>query len=176
MAGVNVRLAIEADTEAVAKLLEEYVRSELHGKWLGSIERLREDGLGRCFELLLACSSEGDPVGLLAFAPDYDLHACVRGARLLDLYVQSEWRGRGVAAVLLAGAAGEIAERGGRYMKGSAQPNAAVIRLYNRCAVPFHGPEFTLSAKAFRHLAGLAGSDPRHIAANLPDKEWNLID
>jgi len=175
MARFSVRLATESDTNAVAALLTEYVRSELHADWFGSAERLREDGFGSRFDLLLAHATSEDLIGFAAFAPDYDLHVCVRGARILDLYVRSQWRGRGVAALLLTHAAREIMRRGGHYMKGAAQPNAAIINFYGRCAVPFHGPEFTLSAKAFRHFASLAGSDPRHIARNLPQKQWNFI-
>jgi GNAT superfamily N-acetyltransferase len=176
MARFSVRLATQDDTDAMATLLTEYVRSELHADWIGSVERLREDGFGSRFELLLALAPSQDLIGFTAFAPDYDLHVCVRGARVLDLYVLPEWRGRGVAAVLLAHAAQEILNRGGQYMKGAAQPNAPIVNFYSRCAVPFQGPEFTLSAKAFRHVAGLAGCDPRHIAANLPEKQWNFVE
>lgn len=173
MATFSIRPAILDDAEGVARLLQEYVRSELEATWLGSVERLRADGFGDQFELLLACDRE--VIGLVAFAPDYDLHVCVRGGRLLDLYVQRPWRGRGVAAALLAGAAREISERGGQYMKGHALPIPKVMKFYNRCAVSFQGPEFTLSARAFRHFAGLAGRSPRELVANLPEKEWNFI-
>lgn len=137
---------------------------------------LRADALGACCELLLASDSSRDSVGLCAFEPDYDLHVCIRGGRILDLYVQPSWRRRGVAAALLASAAREISERGGRYMKGQSLPIPEVVGFWNRCAVAFEGPEFTLSAKAFRHLASLAGATPRQMAANLPDRQWNFTE
>jgi hypothetical protein len=37
------------------------------------------------------------------------------------------------------------------------------------------GSEYNLSARAFRHLASLAGADPRQMASNLPKKIWNFI-
>jgi hypothetical protein len=32
-----------------------------------------------------------------------------------------------------------------------------------------------LLSRAFRHLASLAGADPRQMASNLPKKIWNFI-
>lgn len=114
-------------------------------------------------------------LGFAAHAADYDPHTCVRGGRVMDLYVRPGSRGRGIAPALLAHAAAESSRAGGVYLRGHALTDPATLRLYDRCAIPFHGPEYTLSAKAFRRPASLAGADPRQMASSLPEKSWNFI-
>lgn len=174
MRGYEVRVAARDDLPGVGELLGEYVSRELSSRWLGCVEQVERDGFGRHFELLLACRRGGEIAGFAAFAPDYDLHVCVRGGRVIDLYVRPGHRGRGLAPALLARAAAEIRRAGGHYMKGHALRRPGTLRLYERCGVPFHGPEYSIGARAFRQLASLAGADARRLAAGLPEKSWNF--
>lgn len=176
MKGYRVRIAHPDDADGIAGLLTEYVGGELGGLWQGSTVQLLRDGFGRSFELLLATARDASLAGFVAFAHDYDLHVCMPGGRVMDLYVRPAHRGRGVAPALLASAAAEIQREGGRYMKGHAQTAPSTTRLYERCGVPFPGPEYTIAARAFRQLAGLAGADARRLAAELPEKAWNFTE
>ena len=175
MAMFSVGVANREDATPICALLQEYLRDELGSKWLGSFDSVLRDGFGNCFELLVAVSQSKEFIGFAAYAPDYDLHVGVPGGRVMDLYVKPRYRGFGIAPALLAHAAAEILKTGGGYLRGHAVTDPATLRLYDRCAVSFQGPEYNLSARAFRHLANLAGSEPRQMAINLPEKAWNFI-
>jgi GNAT superfamily N-acetyltransferase len=118
-------------------------------------------------------ASEGDLVGFAAWEPSYDVHHCVWGGHVIDMYVRPPVRGRGVAVALLATVAAHVRERGGSYVRGQSVPDPRVQRLYERLAVSFPGASCYVGGRAFRALAELRGAAPRTIARGLPERAWN---
>jgi GNAT superfamily N-acetyltransferase len=130
----------------------------------------REEGqlLGQCLR-----ATHSDKLSVLAWRKSYDLHHCLTGGEILDLYVLPEYRGRGVAPVLVCAVAAEMLRRGGAYVKGQAVEHRVVQRLYARFAMCFPGADCIVGGRAFRRLAELAGRSARVVARSLPEKSWN---
>lgn len=61
--------------------------------WHGSAESLKRDAFGEHVKLALA-TQNGAAVGFAAWRPTYDLHHCVPGIEVIDLYVEPAHRGR----------------------------------------------------------------------------------
>ena len=171
--GVHGAGAEQDDVPVLAQLLEAYMRETLKAPWNGSAKALRREGFGREFDIQVAVSSRGEVVGFAAWGKSYDLHHCITGGYVLDVYVSPEWRARGVAPALLFAVAAEILRRGGKYVKGQAVQNRAIQRLYARVAVCFPGADCVVGGRAFRRLAELAGQSPRAATRGLPEKSWN---
>jgi GNAT superfamily N-acetyltransferase len=112
-------------------------------------------------------------LGFLAWKKSYDLHPCLTGGEILDLYVSPDDRGRGVAPVLVCAAAAEMLRRGGVYVKGQAVEHRVVQRLDARCAMDVPGADCLVGGRAFRRLAELAGRAARVVARSLPETSWN---
>src|SRR5262249_30027140 len=140
-----------SDVHTVAALLRAYMLETYHEEWRGSVNRLLQDGFGAHFRALIAMLAD-QAVGFLAWERAYDLHHCLTGGHVLDLYVIHRHRGRGVAVQLLAQAAGIIHSEDGRFVKGGAVESGTGSRLYGRFA-PAFGNDYILGGKAFRHLA-----------------------
>jgi GNAT superfamily N-acetyltransferase len=155
------------------QLLEVYMRETFKAPWHGSAEALRRDGFGREFETHVAVTGDGCVMGFVAWTKSYDLHHCLTGGYILDLYVAPGSRGRGVAPAFVCTVAAEILRRGGTYVKGQAVDNRAVQRLYARFAMCFPGADCIVGGRAFRRLAALAGCSARVAARSLPEKSWN---
>ena len=111
--------------------------------------------------------------GFVAWMKSYDLHHCMTGGFILDLYVLPESRGWGVAPALVCTVAAEILRRGGTYVQGQAVNNRAVRRLYDRCAMGFPGADYIVGGRAVRRLTELAGLPARVAVQSLPEKSWN---
>ena len=171
--GFTVRAAEQSDIPALVQLLEAYMRETFKVSWQGSAEALHRDGFGREFETYVAVTGDGQVIGFAAWTKSYDLHHCLTGGNILDLYVVPASRGRGVAPALVCTVAAEILQRGGTYVKGQAVDNRAVQRLYARFAMCFPGADCTVGGRALRRLAELAGHAPRVAARSLPEKPWN---
>ena len=170
---VPVRLATPVDIPVLTSLLDAFMREAFNAKWHGSAEALERDGLGAHFELLVAEDSLGKLAGFVAWQMAYDLHHCVRGGSVLDLYVVPASRGRGVALALMATMAARVRERGGVYVRGQAVPKREVQRVYERMCVLFPGADANVGGRAFRALADLEGVPPREAVGRLPQREWN---
>jgi len=168
-----VRPAREADVPALVELFHAYMRETFKAPWRGSAEALRRDGLGREFSTHVAVGADGGIVGLVAWTRSYDVHHCVAGGYLLDLYVVPEARGRGVAAALACSAAAGIRRAGGAFVKGQAVEERSAQRLYSRIAMRFDGADCIVGGRAFRRLAELAGRPAREVALFLPERSWN---
>jgi GNAT superfamily N-acetyltransferase len=168
-----VRAADQSDISTLVQLLEAYMRETFKVSWRGSAEALRRDGFGREFETHVAATGDGRVIGFAAWTKSYDLHHCLMGGYILDLYVTPAFRGRGVAPALVCMVAAEILQRGGTYVKGQAVDNRAVQRLYARFAMGFPGADYVVGGRAFRRLAELAGRSARVTARSLPEKSWN---
>jgi len=167
-----IRAAGDGDLPAVASLLEAYMRETYASPWHGTVEGLRRDGLGARLRLLVA-QFAGEAVGFLAWERAYDLHHCLTGGHVLDLYVSPGHRVRGVAVQLVAHAAGIVHGEGGAFIKGGAVSGGTASRLYGRFA-PAYGNDYILGGRAFRHLAAQSGLAARALARSMPRREWNF--
>jgi GNAT superfamily N-acetyltransferase len=167
-----VREATPQDTAAVAALLRAYMLETYDEEWRGSLEDLLRDGFGTCFRTLLAVHAQ-QPVGFLAWEKAYDLHHCLSGGQVLDLFVMKQHRARGIAVLLIARAAALIHGEGGAFLKGGAVDHGTASRLYGRFA-PAFGNDYILGGRAFRHLAAQAHLPVRSLARAMPSREWNF--
>lgn len=168
---VYTRRFTPADAPALVILLQAYMQETYQDLWHSSEEALRQDARGQRCILHLALTREEQPIGFLAWTPSYDLHHCVSGAEVLDLYVVPERRGRGVA-LLLGCATAEISCCGGRYMKGTVVESGSARQLYTRFGA-CDASGCIISGRAFRRLAELAGCSVREISRRLPERAWN---
>ena len=114
-----------------------------------------------------------EPVGFLAWRDSYDLHNCVSGAEVIDMYVRPYHRGHALAMALLAAVAQEVASRGGKYLKGQSVERPAIWRMTRRFARCFPGADCFVGGRAFRALAALRGRPAREMLKSLPRLEWN---
>jgi GNAT superfamily N-acetyltransferase len=166
---VSVRPAAASDGAALASLISDYMHETYDRPWGGSLDALTRDASR--VECLLALDAV--PIGFAAWTPAYDLHHCMPGGDLIDLYVAPSHRARGVAAMLVAAAADRIRARGGRYLSGLGVASQVTGKLYARLAMQFPGAACIVGGRAFRALADLAGKPAREIVRGLPDKSWN---
>jgi GNAT superfamily N-acetyltransferase len=167
-----VREAAPDDVQAIAALMRLYMTEAYHDAWRGSVPALLKDGFGARFRTLLA-SLEAQPVGILAWEKSYDLHHCLTGGHLLDVYVAPAHRFRGLAVQLISTASRLIYADGGAYIKGGALDSGSGARLYGRFAMAF-GNDYILGGRAFRHLATLPDLSIRQLARCMPEKRWNF--
>lgn len=110
--GLVVRSATAEDLEQVAALLREYMLETYSLEWSGSENALERDVLGSHCNLELAVNGEKEVIGVAAWKESYDLHHCVSGGVVLDLYVRPVWRGRAVAVLLVCAVAAAVKDRG----------------------------------------------------------------
>jgi ribosomal protein S18 acetylase RimI-like enzyme len=172
---MDIRPADPADDAVLGVLLQQYMREVHSAPWEGSLEGLsqaREDGNLH----IVVCGEVGRPVAFAAWLTSWDLHRCVSGGEILDVYVSPWDRGRGIAARLVMRIAADVQLQGGRYLRGKALERGSATRLYQRVAVSYPGANISVSGRAFRALAALSGANPREIVANLPDRTWNEED
>ena len=167
-----IREASPADVHPVAALLRQYMLETYDHAWRGSVNALLQDGFGTRFRALVAVLAD-DSVGLLAWEKSYDLHHCLSGGHILDLYVGHRHRARGIAVQLIARAAGVVHSEGGAFIKGGAVDSGTGSRLYGRFA-PAFGNDYILGGKAFRHLAAQSCLPVRKLARSMPRREWNF--
>lgn len=168
-----VRKAIRDDVQRLEKLLFHYMRETYQSTWGGSVELLERHITENEVEILLAETKVGETVAFVAWTSSYDLHWCMKGSAILDLFVSSHHRGRGVAVMLATDLAKQIQECGGTYLKGGATESPSVHRFYQRIAMRLSGDDYYVSGRAFRHLASLSGKSLREIVKNLPETAWN---
>jgi GNAT superfamily N-acetyltransferase len=167
----HVRLATAADFAALVPVFQAYMHETYAQPWHGSVEALAADALGQRCSLLVAADPQQSLVGFLAW-PSYDLHHCVAGGEVMDLYVQPPSRGRGVALLLGCAAAARIREGGGMYVKGGVVMSGSGSRLYRRFAV-CDASGCIVSGRGFRRLAELAGRSVRDVVKQLPEPSWS---
>ena len=167
-----IREANSDDVQGIAALMRAYVLETYHHAWGGRVSDLLKDGFGVHFGALLA-SLEAQPVGILAWEKSYDLHHCLTGGHILDLYVAPRHRLRGVAVQLILKASRIIHADGGAYIKGGGVDTGTGARLYGRFAMAF-GNDYILGGRAFRHLATLPELSIRQLVRSMPEKQWNF--
>jgi len=169
----SIRKANQTDVPQLEKLLVAYMRETYQCEWGGNAHQLERDLFDKTFEIIAAENANKQIVGFIAWTDAYDLHWCLKGGDIIDLYVLAEKRGRGIGLLLATELAAEIQKRGGAFLKGGAVGNAAVRRFYGRFAMCLEGGESYVSGRAFRHLASLSGRRLREIVKNLPLTDWN---
>ncbi len=170
---LRIRSATVADVPTLAALLDVYMQEVFSARWHGSRDALVSDGFGRKFELIVAESSDAVLVGFVAWQPSYDLHHCIAGVEVIDMYVVPTFRGRAVSLLLIVQLASRVRDGGGSFVKGQAVTRRGVQGLYERVAMSFPGADCIVGGRAFRALADLAGRPARFVVKNLPDKSWN---
>lgn len=166
-----IRDATTDDAHALVPLMDANVRALGGARWHGSAERLVADVLAGSAARLAVAARDERLVAFLAWTAAYDLHHCVRGGEVCDLYVDPDARGVGLATQLLAHACAQVARAGGVYIRGTATRGA--VPLYARVAWGWDCREMILGGRAFRTLAALAGASSKLIARGLPDPAWN---
>lgn len=169
-----IRKADSGDVQQLAKLLDAYVSETYRGVWGGSSELLERHLVENAVEILLAETLRGEVVGFIAWTHAYDLHWCMKGGVIVDLYVCPANRSRGAAVLLAIDLAAEVQRRGGAFQHGGAVESAAVRRFYNRVVTVQSNGECYLSGRAFHHFAGLSGKNVREVIKNLPQTAWNF--
>jgi predicted N-acetyltransferase YhbS len=171
-----IRLAVPGDAVLLESLIRDYLDESYQDHVGTSAEVLRRDVLpGATSQRVLVAERSGQLTGFVAWDAVYDLHWAVRGAQIADLYVVPESRGLGVALELVASLCAIVAEEGAAFVRGGAYNRSSTRSFYGRIAVVDQSTgETHLSARAFRHLASLAGQPARAIARALPRMEWNL--
>ena len=167
-----IREASPGDVQPLAALLRAYMVETYDSEWRGSIAGLLQDGFGARFRTLIAVLAH-EAVGFLAWERAYDLHHCLTGGHILDLYVGHRHRARGIAVQLIARTAGVVHSEGGAFIKGGAVESGTASRLYGRFA-PAFGNDYILGGKAFRHLAAQSKLPLRELVRSLPRREWNF--
>ncbi|MGQ0642957.1 MAG: GNAT family N-acetyltransferase [Gemmatimonadaceae bacterium] len=169
---VEYRPATPTDVDDIVVLLSEYMLETYHSIWHGTAERLKRDGLGLHCNMTVA-TRDGTCIGFAAWRLTYDLHHCVSGLEVIDMFVRPAFRGRGVGACLLAQVAAYGVNLGATFMTGGAVDTGSARRLSGRATMR-HGGQTYLSGRAFRALAAQAGASPRELLERLPPPEWNL--
>jgi GNAT superfamily N-acetyltransferase len=118
-------------------------------------------------EILLAETSSREVIAFLAWLPCCDLHWCIKGGVIVNLFVCPQHRSRGVAVLLATYLSRQIQERGGTHLKGGAVENPIVHRLYQRIAMRLSDNEYYVSERVCRHLVSLSGKNLRQYSKEL---------
>jgi GNAT superfamily N-acetyltransferase len=168
----TIRVAQPEDVPALAKLMGLYMHETYRAGWRGDVNALARDGFGTEFRVLVA-EQQHELVALLAWQRSYDLHHCIVGGQVLDLFVLPRHRSRGLAVRLIAVASQIIESNGGTFIKGGAVDSGTGSQLYGRFA-PSFGNDYILGGRAFRHVANVAELPLRQLMRTLPKKEWNF--
>lgn len=149
------------DAPFVSALFAAYM-AELYGGANAMTPERLVAGHGRHFELTVAEDGDGI-VGFAAWRETYDLHNDVLGGEIADFFVAASHRGRGVAVQLVAGVAGEIKRRGGRFLCSLVlQDDPARVKLARGWGVGFAGEHTYLAEAVFHRMADWGGGgDPR---------------
>ncbi|HHP7243660.1 MAG TPA: N-acetyltransferase family protein [Elainellaceae cyanobacterium] len=170
----HIRKATPDDIPRLEVLLMAFMQETFQRRWRGTPQKLLQDGFGAEFEMAVAEVSSQKLIAFAAWASSYDLHHCIKGGEVIDLFVDPAYRGQGVAVRLITAIATQIQQQGGSYIKGQAVENPAAQRLYQRCAKCFPGAECYVSGRAFQRLTELSGQQLREIVRNLPEQAWNF--
>lgn len=153
-------------------LLSEYMEETFQRRWSGSREALGRDVLGKEASAIVALD-DAELIGFAIWRRTYDVHHCLPGGELLDLYVQKGVRGTPIAPQLLLATIAAVFEAGGKFLRGKGV-SAQGDKLYERFAVTFPGTEFICGGRAFRELAALKGSPVREALRAVPPKSANF--
>ena len=166
----KVRVAMASDMPEMGSLLGRYMGEFLGRPWEGSAAELR-DGLGRDFHAVIACTGYA-MVGFAVWHNTYDVHHCLPGGEISDMYVLPQNRGKGIAPTLIAMVASQVLRTGGRFVKG--RIDKAAEPFYRKVAIVCEGSESYISGRAFRTLAGRAEAVPQRTIRRFPALSENF--
>ncbi|MBW4653153.1 MAG: GNAT family N-acetyltransferase [Kaiparowitsia implicata GSE-PSE-MK54-09C] len=169
----HIREATLKDIPDLETLLKAFMQEAFQSYWGGTGQKLAQDGFGTEFQMVVAEANNHQLIAFAAWASSYDVHHCIKGGEIIDMFVEPAHRGRGVAAQLIVAIATQIQQQGGVYIRGQSVENPSVQRLYQRCAHYFPTVECYVSGRAFRQLAELSGKEMRDVVKNLPELAWN---
>jgi len=168
-----IRKAHRNDIPCLEKLLGAYMQETYQSAWGGTAQRLEQHLIGSEVKICVAEASDLEVVAFVAWTASYDLHWCMKGGEVIDLFVYPSHRGRGIVMLLITDIAMKIQKHGGAYLKGGAVGSSVVHRLYQRIAMRVSENDYYVSGRAFRRLAELSGKSPREIVSGLPEVAWN---
>lgn len=168
-----VRSATEADLEAIASMVEEFVVGHPAERHPRPLSRLRDAyfGISPTGHLLVAIR-QGRVIGMAQWARIYDVFWAMFGGEIEWLYVQREARGIGIPVAIVAEMCRQVRLTGGELIRGVAEEskNAA---LYERVAMGWPSRACYISGEAFQVFADLAGFPPREIVRRRPSPDLN---
>ena len=172
MKNLIVREAIEDDAPILASLINEFVKGHPAENHPRPLKIMREAYFSGTDTTHINLAIKDDTViGFCGWRKIYDMFWAVYGGDAIGLYINPQYRGQGIAAILVATMCSEIRDSGGKYLH--AVYDDKLSRFYDRVAVGRPTQECHLSASAFQAVADLAGCSAREIVRNLPNKELN---
>jgi GNAT superfamily N-acetyltransferase len=107
-----IRQANRNDIPRLEELLGDYMQELFHRAWGGTTQLLEQQGFGNEVTIIVAEASGQGVVAFVAWISSYDLHHCMSGGEVIDLYVARPQRGRGLAMRLMADVAMRIGSAG----------------------------------------------------------------
>ncbi len=131
---LQLRKAVEGDVSLIADFIRKLAEYErLSHKLVSTEESLRDALFGPrpVIETILAYYG-GEPAGFALYFETYSTFRGCRGIFLEDLFVEPEYRGKGIGASLLATVATEAHQRGGWLQWLVLEWNQPAIEFYKR--------------------------------------------
>lgn len=172
---LKIRAATISDSVILAELIDAFTvghPSEAHPR---SLDRMQEAYFGSQPLSKFVLAHDGrEVVGFAGWSRVYDMFWSIFGGVSVGLFVRPEYRGRGVAACLVASVCQGIRTEGGGFLRATYDDNLS--RFYERVAVGRPIRECHLSAQAFSAVADLADRSPREIVRSLPSRELNYVE
>src|SRR5262245_18544993 len=174
MNALTIRSAREADLDDIEDMVNDFVKGHPAEHHSRSRSKLRETYFGAAPIARLVVATDGDRViGMVQWTLVYDVFWSMYGGNAEWLYVRPEYRGRGIAAAIVAEMCARVRDAGGEFLHGGGAKE--VERLYERVAMGWPAHECYVSAEAFQSFADLAGLPPRDIVRQLPDPGLNTV-
>jgi len=171
---LRVRDAEVTDLAEIESMVADFVVGHPAENHPRSRDALRAAYFGeRPVARLLVAELDGRIVGMGQWRRIHDMFWGMFGAEAEWLYVKPAFRGRGIAAAIVARICAQARNSGVQFLHGSGGEPAS--RLYERVAIGSTARECHLSGKAFQHFAELDGLPIREIVRGLPPREWSLL-
>ena len=171
---LSVRDAGEGDLPEIESMIDDFVRghpAECHPR---SRELLFAAYFGeRPVARLLIAEIDQRIVGMGQWRRIHDMFWGMFGAEAEWLYVKPAYRGRGIAAAIVARICAQARTAGAEFLHGGG--GDSVSKLYERVAIGAPTRECHLSGRAFQRFADLDGLPIREIVRGLPPREWGLV-